>query len=529
MQTVTDSFTEKTKSELRHLRWNCLISFTKQFDDAIDFFTIGVSTIGSTDIIAGTNSVIQEWEKYAYEDFSDRVLSIEYTRESDPPVGSVTLAYADVVLDNSDSIFTISNTSSPLYGYIADSRPIRLYIGFEDTEKIQVLVGMTVGLPVLDEKAKTARFHCIDFFRHIDTNLLNESVMLTNVRTDEAIQAILTDAGLLTSQSSLDTGTVIIPFLYYPKGTRIGTAIREIAEAELGGIYMDENGVIRFENRTNWNNNTEVWQFNRTNVLDMTTPDVARVINSVEVISKTRGVEANQKIYISSGAASFTDNTTILPPLTSKDVFINFTDTDGSLPVTSSATPVAALTTNSGYDSNTQPDGSGSSMNASVTITSTSLFATSVKYTFTNASSTTSAYINRLEVWGTPARVQNNIYALIQDQASIEAYEEQAHKIENNYIQDESAANSIGQRIISDRAEIDDQRTMTVKGVPQLQIGDIIRYSDNKSNETYFVTRINGILGTDGFRQIIVATKRTIVEYFAIGVSSIGGPGQIAP
>jgi hypothetical protein len=529
MQLVSDQFTNKTKGALRHLEWKCLISFAKDFNSGITFFTIGTSTIGGTDIIPGSNSVIQEWEKYTYVDYSARVLSMEYTRESDPPVGSISLAYADVVLDNSDSIFTVSNTSSPLYGNIADSRPIRLYVGYKDTEKIQVLVGMTVGLPILDEKAKTARFHCIDFFRHLDNQLLNQSIMLTDVRTDQAIQAILTDVGLLTSQSVLDTGTVIIPFLYYPKGTKVGTAIREIAEAELGGIYMDENGVIRFENRTKWIHNSEVWQFDRTNVIDMTTPDASKVINSVEVKSKTRAVEANQKVYISSGAVIFTDGSNILSPSTSKDIFIDFTDTNGSLPVTTSATPVAGLTTNSGYDSNTAADGSGTTMNPSVTITAVSLFATSVKYTFTNASSTTAAYINRLEVWATPAKVKNDIYVLVQDQNSIEAYEIQPHEINNNYIQDSSAANSIAQRIISDRAEIDDQRTITIKGVPQLQIGDIIRYSDNKTNQTYFITRINGILGNDGFRQIIVATKRTIVDYFAIGVSSIGGTGQIAP
>lgn len=529
MQTVTQDFTDKTRSSLRHLDWNCLISFRKQFDENITFFTIGESLIGGTDIIKGDSSVIQEWEKYDYEDYSSRVLSIEYTRESDPPVGAISLAYADIVLDNSDDIFTISNTSSPLYGYIANSRPVRLYVGYEDTENIQVFVGMTEGLPVIDEKNKTARFHCIDFFRKIDTTLLTESVMLTNQRTDEAIQSILTSVGLLTSQSILDTGSVIIPFLYYPKGTRVGTALREIAEAELGGIYMDENGIIRFENRTNWNQNSEVWSFNPSNVLDMTSPDVTRVINSVEVFSNTRAVEANQKIFSSNGALTFSDNTNIIPPNSSKEVFVNFQDADGDLPVTSSATPLAGILSDSGFDSNTQSDGSGSSMNANVSITSVDLFATSAKYVFTNNSATNSAYITRLDVWGTPAKVQDNIYVIVQDQTSIEAYEEQPHKVENNYIQDYSAANSIAQRIISDRSEIDDQRTITVKGVPQLQIGDIIRYSDSKSNETYFVTRINGILNRDGFRQTLVVTKRTIVDYFTVGISSIGGVAQIAP
>lgn len=528
MQSVSGKFIERTNGAIRHLDWRMLASFLKVFDDDIDFFTIGVSTIGSTDIIKGEGSVVQEWDKYDYEDFSSRVLSIEWVREADPPLGAVTLAMADITLDNHDDLFTPSNFLSPFYNHLGNGRPMRLYIGFADTEKIQVFVGVTEGMPKIEEKAKTVTFHCIDFMRQLQNTELNETVMLTDSRTDEVISTVLQTAGLLTSQFDLDVGSVVIPFAYFPKGTKVGTAIREITEAELGATYMDENGTIRFENRTNWNSKSQSWQFTPRNTIDITTPDESKVINSVEVFSQARQVQAKQKLWESDGAVTFTDNTSLLPVGETKEIFIDFKDDYGDLPVTSADDPVYITSaTTSLFATNVIEDGSGAPVTG-VTVTAT-LFSTAMKLEFTNSGSS-SCYLTQLEVWGVPAKVAQDIYEHIVDSASILEYEEHAIKIENNYIQDSSAATSIAQLVISDRNEADDERTLTVKGVPQLQIGDFVRYVDEKgNNNTYYIKKISGKLNKDGLKQTITIVKRTINEYFRIGISTIGGDDLIAP
>lgn len=104
MQTTSLAFRGHASADVRPLSWQCLMSFRKDFDSNIDFFTIGVSTIGSTDIIKGVGDVIQEWDKYDYEDFSDRLISMEWVRDQDS-VSSVSLAMADIVLDNHDGLF----------------------------------------------------------------------------------------------------------------------------------------------------------------------------------------------------------------------------------------------------------------------------------------------------------------------------------------------------------------------------------------------------------------------------------------
>lgn len=529
MQSVSSQFTTRTNGALRHLDWRLLISFLKQFDDTIDFFTIGVSTIGSTDIIKGDNSVVQEWDKYDYEDFANRVKSIEVVREADPPLGAVTLAMLDFVLDNHDDIFTPTNTQSPYYGNLKNGRPVRAYIGFNDTEKIQLFVGLTEGLPDIDEKNKTARFHCIDFLRHLQEVELNEEAIYIDKRTDEVISGILQTAGLSTSQFSLDYGSTVIPFAYFKKGSKVGTALREITEAELGSLYMDENGVIRFENRTNWTTKSQSWQFTKNNVIDITSPDESKIVNSVEVFSNVRAIEDHQPVFSSgNNPLKFTDDTTSIAPGETKEAFVNFKDEDTELPVQNVTDPVGGRRDDSGYDANTESDGSGLDMSGDVDLDSTDVFSSAMKLTFTNNGLST-AVINRLDIWADPARIQDRIYVIEKDSASILEHEENAVKIENDYIQDEAGATSIARLILADKADIDDERTLIVKGVPQLQVGDFVRYVDEKTNETYFVRRISGILNTDGFKQTVSVTKRTINTYFRIGISTIGGTDVIAP
>lgn len=526
MQSVSTAFHRKVTGAVRGITWRALISFRKDFDDNITFFTIGDSLIGGTDIIKGDNNVIQEWDKYTYEDFANRIKSIEYTRESELPTSPVSLAIADIEMDNHDDLFTPDNTSSPYYGYLKPRRPIKLFTGFKGAEELPVFIGVTDGLPQIDDKKKTVKFHCIDFLKSIMDIKIQEEIILEDYVTSDAISYLLQNVGgLLTSQFNLDAGSVVVPFIYFKKDSTLGDALREIAEAELGSLYLDENGVIRFENRTNWNSKSRVWGFDNSQVLEINTPAPDKIINVVEVYGRPRAVQANQLLWEQA-------NVQEIPPNGTLEVFANFQDEYGDLPVTT-VDPVDYITsaTTSLYATNTERDGSGSIVSSGISIAEDQ-FGTAYKMTFTNANAFT-VYVTQLELWARPAKVINDIYVRLQDSASIganfEGFDERIHKIQNDYIQDEAAANTIAQIILTDRAEVDDQRIMLVKGLPQLQIGDVVGYKNSKLNQTYFVTRINGIMNTSGFRQRIMVSKRTLQPYFRIGISTIGGTDLIGP
>lgn len=532
MQSVSSEFTTRTEQRLRKIQARVLISFQKNYDNAIDFFTIGSSTIGGTDVMKGSGNVLQEWDKYDYADYSDRVLSIEINREMDPPISPIVIAQATVTLDNTDDLFTPGNSASSLDGYIIPKRPIRISVGFGE-ETIQKLVGLTVGTPEIDEVNKTATFKCQDFLSSIlNAPLDSETIYLDN-RTDQIVQGLFENIGFSASQLSLDTGGVIIPFAFFKRGMKVGDALRDVTQAELGALYMDENGVPTFINRSNWANNSSVWEFNETNTIDRRTLANSTVINVAEIISNARSVQTKQQIWIGYAPIQFSDNTISLLPGETKSVFADFLDEDGELPVTSvdDPDPVATATT-SYYRFNSQIDGSGTELSADVDLDSTDVFSTAMQLTFTNNGSV-EAYLTEMELQGTPARVTNRIYKRVVDSASVGTFDGQDEnpiRIENDLIQDATAANSIGQIIIADRAEDDDQHRLIVKAVPQLQIGDLITYSAPNILEDYFVTRINDIISTaTGYRQVLQVSKRTINSYFRIGISSIGGSDPLGP
>lgn len=534
MQTVPTNFTTRTSQSVRPLAQSLFMSFLKDYDAAVDFFTIGTSLIGGTSPLKGVGSVIQEWDKYTYTDYSSRLLNIEYSREAEIPTSPVTMATLDIELDNHDDLFTPSNTASPLYGYLLPRRPVRFNLGF-GTDLIPIFIGLTDGKPEIDDKTKTAKFHCIDFLSAIMNLPLTQEVIYVNYRTDEVISALLQNvAGLATSQYNLDTGGVILPFAYFEKDSKLGDALHDTAQAELGNLRMDENGIIRFENRNNWSSHTSVWTFDRSNTLERQGSGSDTVINVVEVYSNARSVKAQSKLYESTGTSLFTDGGNWLGPGESKDVWIDFKDDDGGLPVTSAELPqyITGASVQSVYDTNQQADGSGPDLHANVSITADDLFATSYKLTFTNSSGTDGVYVTYLSVYGTPATVENRIYQRLQDDTSVgtfDGYEEHPITIRNNLIQDNTAAISIGKIILADRSQDDNQQTFIVKGVPQLQVGDVVTYNDGHHSDTYFVTRLSGTLSTNGFRQTLLASKRTINSYFRIGISTIGGTDQLGP
>ena len=524
MQSVSTQFTNRTSAALRPITWRVLISWDKAFDAGIDFFTIGSSSIGGTDLLKGDSNVVQEWDKYVYQDYSERILSIEISRQTDPPTNPISMATATIVLDNHDDLFT-PGAGSALDPYLLSRRPIRINTGFGG-ETIPKFIGLTDAKPEVDERSKTVKITAIDFMQAILNVTLDEEVMYVDYRTDQAISALLQTGGLLTSQFSLDTGTVIIPFIYFEKGSKLGDGLKKIAQAELGNVSMKEDGQIRFLNRTNWATFSSVWNLNKSNVLEKTGLSKDSVINVVEVFSQARSVQALQKLWETAYPIE-------LLPGVQTEVFVDFRDDYGALPVTSADDPVYITSaTSSLYATNQQRDGSGDTKSSAVSLVSSDLFSTAMKLTFNNTDAQ-SVFLTQLEIYATPAKVVNDLYIRYQDPAAVsltDGFEEHPIKITNDLIQDAVAANSIAQIIVEDRGGDDDQQQFIIKAVPQLQIGDVVTYSDeNVAGETYFVVRIDDIINASGYRQLIQGSKRTINKYFTVGVSSLGGTDKLAP
>jgi len=512
MQSVSSAFTRRANGTMRPLSWRLLMSFPKAFQADVDFFTIGVSTIGGTDIIKGDGDVIQEWDKYQYDDYSYRVISIEVTRQEEM-VNSVTTAMADIKLENHDQYFT-PDAGSAIDNFVLPYRPSKLFLGFGH-EDIPVFTGLTEKMPTIDDKSKTASFHLIDFMYSLFNRPLDETIILQSVRTDEALETLMDAAGILPTQYDFDYGYNIIDFVYFEKGTKFGDAVKELMEAEMGRFYMDEAGVIRFKNRQNFSS-TPVAYFDKSNTIAVKTITQDDIINVVEIKADVREVQANQKYWE-------LQSSTRIPAGGSVDIWADFND-----PVTGVDTPAyITLATTSAYTTNKNEDGSGDPVDADITLVATQ-FAKSYLMTFTN-SKPYDVFITTIELWATPAKVVKQIYVRESDTTSVDEYDERVLTIENNFINNEGDAYSKAHIILDDWATYGRANELTVKGNPALQIGDAIGCTIDGYEGIYVISKIvNRFIGSQ-FTQILSVKERVFKTYFTIGVSTIGGLDVIAP
>lgn len=514
MQSVSNAFAERAQAAMRKLKWRAFMSFERNFDASIDFFTIGTSLIGGTDIIKGEGDVVQEWDKYDYQEVTDRIVMMQVTRSYDP-VSSVSLAMADVVLENHDDYLT-PGRGSAIADYILPYRPMKLYMGFNE-EVIPQFTGITEKMPVINDKAKLAIFHGIGFLYSLFNRPLDESVMLENVSTDSALDTLLQLAGLTSNQYNLDTGFNLIAFVYFPKGTKLKDAITELMVAEMGRVYMDELGVIQFKNRQNYAT-SPVYVFEKfKNIVDFKTKKQDDIYNVVEIKAKVREVQANQKFWELQKAIKIEAGTTV-------EIWADFDD-----PVTACDDPnyIVGATT-SLFSVNTKEDGTGDVSAVDVTLDSGTLFAQSFKMVFDNAGSV-SYYITAVELFATPAKVVKEIYVREEDAASIAKYDERVLTIENDFFNTEDIASSKAQILLADYATFGEVYEMEVKGTFALQLNDPISVEIDGKYDIYVIRKIQNTMQNGKFTQLLTIQKKVFDNYFTIGESLVGGDDKIAP
>lgn len=507
MQTTNATYDTLQDGAMRPIDHRFLMSFDKTFDANIDFFTIEVSSIGSTDIIAGDGEVIQEWDKYAYTEYSDRVISLEWTRQQDNPY-SANLGLADIVLDNHDDYFT-PGAGSEIDGDILPQRPVRIYAGF-GAQLLQVFIGITEGMPELDVKAKTAKFHCIDFLQTLYNRPLDEAVIYQDMRVDEVLGELVESLGLGPTQYDFDAAFTTIPFAFFDKGVKFGEVANKLVQADLGYLYMDEGGMLTYKNRQNFED-TAVASFTDATIKEQVDRKQDDIVNVVEVKSEAREVQASQKIWESTEAV-------LVPVGQTVEVWADFSD-----PVTSVDDPVnIASATSSFWQANTLADGSGANYTDMTVVTTT--FSKSFKMEFENTGAS-SAFLTNVTLHGTPATVVRDIYIRQQDDVSVADFDERVLTIDNEYIQDESTAQSLALITLSFFSEFGGVREIDVKGNPALQLRDPITVN---AEDYYIRKQVNAMQG-GSYSQRLEVEKRTVLTYFTIEVSTIGGGDVISP
>lgn len=525
MQSVSAAWTAEEDDPVRSIAHNLQVSWKKQVTLGNRTFTIGVSTIGGTDIIGINPGAIGGPGNYRYFDETDYVMSLEWDRGLNYPLGGLSMAMAGAVLNNTSDRFTPNYMGgtrqlSELYTAIKPRRPIIIGAGFNFngiSQTIPEFSGVLTRQPEVSKRDKLVQLRAADYVDFFKNRYLDNEVMFTGQRTDQVLVNLFQRMGMSTAQYEVEQGLNTIPFGLFEKGTRFSDIMQDIVEAENAQLYQDEQGIFRFENRQHWNSspyNSVQRVISTAQVLDAQTPDEDSIINVVEIKAPIREKQSIQNVFILPSLSNI-----LIPASSSVEQFFEFQD------------PVIALTnpTNGGANSyfvgNSLSDGSGTDRTSNLTFTNLGTFARAVKYRITNGLGS-DVYLTQLVLAGRVAKETGTLYYREQRGPSVTAYEERVLSIENPYIQNQSWAASYAAIILGQFSTLEAQQKITIRAIPELQLGDLISWQG-----VYW--RIYDIKSTvspeQGYVQELTMLKRAIASYFTIGVSTIGGTDQIAP
>ncbi len=521
MQSVPLSFHQKSQAGIRKHKWSLLMSFDKSFDPARTFFTLDSSTLDGTDVLAPVgNNEIQFWDFYAYTPYTDRVMSMEWERESAAPY-SVQSSSASVTLNNFDNYFS-SHTNSPINNYLVPNRPMKILSGYHGAPLLQQFVGLTKGNIELDQTERVAKLNALDYLSEIFTIPLSQSIAMSNVRTDEVLAAIFTQFGIEAYQYSLTRGRNIIPFLFIPNGADITEYIRKIMEAEGGQLWIDEQGIIRFDQRLTLPTGP-VFTFNESNISALSSTGDQQIINRVKLKSNIREVQGVQPIHYGSGQLSnpVLSSQVVVPASGTVTYNISLSD-----PLEGYSEPTLGEIAGDSWF--TVVTSTGDTISTDVSVTASTLTTNQLSLVFTNTN-VIDAYIQSIQVYGEPAKIVDTLDYEAFDQESIDAYGDHLLSIDNDMFGSESNCESFAYTLLDAYAQFDGIIEISVKGNPALQLGDIIWVDTSKVAGQFKITKISNSISTRGVPQVIRAERYTPRHWFVLDQSLLDSTEVLAP
>lgn len=487
-EAIWTAFDSITTANVRQTIGLCWIAWTR-IANVTNYATIGSSVINGSDILAGTDvATINNADAFQYFDESARVIRIEYERTLLEPLGGMSIAIADVVLDNSDLRFT-PDKNATIGTALRPNRPMKIFIGFrvQGQEKvIPIIEGLTLQ-PKEDKLRRTVSVTAYDYLRWLNEKA-QETAIYQNQRTDEIIADILSRAGVGSSNYALDQGLNTVGFAWFEKGDTAGERIKKLVEAEEGIFYQDETGVLRFENRDKYSKtpyNSVVWTIDSDDILDWKQDESSDIINRAIIKGAPRSVKGESEIWRDGIEEEVNPGQTI-------EIWANFDDPTSSITAPVATTDITAFTATAG---------GGSNITADIDIVLTS-FTKAAKLEITNNNGS-KAYINFLRLRGTPATVDYEVEEIFQDTNSIADYNENQIEVANEYIDDKNFAAEMAQNIVRRHKNPTESIIISVRGIPQLQLRDQVRVYDMdiSAYKNYRVIKIQGTLDAGSFTQ----------------------------
>lgn len=516
MQSVSAAFSAEAEDLVRRVAHSLLVSWKREDTLGNRTFTIGVSTIGGNDVIGVNPGAIGSPGNYKYFDESDNVLELGWEKSLNIPLGGFAKGMGEARLDNTSNRYTprYMGGNSELYTSILPRRPFIINAGFEVggiDQTVPQFSGIVKDLPTINVENREVGISGYDFSDYFDNKYLDRTAMYTGVTTDTIIEDVFQSAGMSTAQYDLDVGLNTIQFALFEVGDKLKDILHELAESENGHVFQDETGKYYFWNRQHWTlpPYNEVQKVIYTaQVMGAESLSTDNLINTVEIKSSSWAKRPLDTIFTLASPKAIPANGDV-------EIFVQFDN------------PVLQLETPTGWLVNTEEGGStGTDFSSSVALKSVDLFARVAKIILTN-NSANEGYVNSLTLRGRMIEQAEDVYVRSSVGVSVTAYDERPKTIENKYIQNQDWAESLARLLLNRYSEPDRLQRLTIRAIPQLQFGDLISWQGGAWRVYGISSRISK---SSGFVQelLISQSEETSVEYFTIGLSTIGGEAIIA-
>lgn len=167
------------------------------------------------------------------------------------PIGTVTSNEVSIVLKNLKGKFDAGNTQSPLYNLLKLNRRIRPWLGVKKDNGLDEMVPMGIfwsgDWDVTDDNIEV-RTTGKDRLYFLDEDDFIQEEPLIDISLYDLADIVLIDAGLKFNEYWIDEALkgYIIPYVKLDKQTH-KSVLKKIAQACLGQVYCDREGIIRVE------------------------------------------------------------------------------------------------------------------------------------------------------------------------------------------------------------------------------------------------------------------------------------------
>lgn len=512
MITVPQTFHDKADGQIIAPIAGLYVSFDKALKSGTGWFTLDSSVLDGNDMLTDTNQTpMVLWNLYKYDDYSDRLVEVSYSRSFEFPY-NVQSAIADFTLDNHDGYFTPGSGSS-IDQYNLPERPLRIYAGFSGEAMIPQFVGITQDMPDVQNGSRTVDYHALDFLTQIADMTLTDIIDMRDARTDEVLEAIVTQFGMQSDQYDFEQGQNVIPFVFFDIGQDAGEAIRKLVQAESGKLWLDENGILRFQAR-GLHNQTVVKNIPAYSVIDITPTGTSEIINHVIINAEIREVQEYQTVYTKTAAKqSSTSLEWVIPAGSTAMVSCSLED-----PCYDVQTPTIGK--NSGVSWFTARNAQFAPVTSGITAVGT-LTTNNFNVTFTN----NNAYdveIDEMVLWGEPAKVTNMLEIDAKDTDSYGKYGDKYLEItDNQFFQNFDQSEAYARFILHDYAYYNAVLKIEIKGDFSLQLGDVVAVSDDVYGGAYNIDAIEYDL-SEGFLSTVLTCHRYVsTSYFTLNQSKL--------